>query len=34
MLAQESFEKGYVSGVTTDLEKPCSSSSQSRRFGW
>ena len=26
--AQEQFEKGYISGCTTSLGKPCSSSTQ------
>ena len=32
--AQEAYEAGYVSGVTTDLEKICSSSSYQGRSGW
>ena len=28
--AEEQYEKGYISGYTTSLEKPCSSSTQSR----
>ena len=31
--AQEAYEAGYVSGVATNLESPCSSSSQSRWSG-
>ena len=32
--AQEAYEAGYVSGVATNLEKPCSNSSHSRWSGW
>ena len=34
MQLQESFEKGYVSGVATSLKSSCSSSTQSGGYGW
>ena len=32
--AQEAYEAGYVSGVATNLEKPCSSSTRSTWYHW